>query len=104
MYRHGVFGYFSVYACICLADITLGMGIFPSQNVQAFGAFLFALEAECPGTPVIVQGLAQAPSDLSSHLLPPWGWKEGGKSDPVKRRSSLPLGGKECQPPFQNHP
>lgn len=51
-------GYFSGYACVCLADIPLGMGVFPPQDVQAFGAFLFALEVEYPGTPAIVQGLA----------------------------------------------
>lgn len=89
------FGYFSGYTYVSLADIPLGIGVFPPQHVQTLDAFLFSLEAEYPGTPAIVQGLAQAPSDLSSHLLPPWGCKEGGKSDPMKSRS---------QPPFQSHP
>lgn len=64
-----VFGYFSGYIYVSLADIPLGIGVFPPQHVQVFGAFLFTFEY--PGTPVIVQALSQAPSDLNSYLLPP---------------------------------
>lgn len=66
--------------CVCLADIPLGMGVFPPQHVQAFGAFLFALEVDYPGTPVIVQSMAQVPSDLSSY--PPGAGKRVAKVTP----------------------
>lgn len=80
------------------------LGAFPAQHVSALCASLFVLEVESPGTPVISQGWAHAPLDLSSTLPAPWGWAETGKWDPEHRRRNSPsCNGKGCKPPTPCH-